>query len=231
MSTTQIDPRYLTPSGSVLSHPSQQPVKSHNLLAQLLGYNCIFILIQQLLTWVWLRGSRQSETEPPVLVCLSTQQSQLLRGRPSFISLRWAQLSSVLLDSKVTPFFIPLLWKSHLTFYFGLIVTASVKPWFPKGNPWASHQAWPGNLLERHIIYGPPPQTYWIKNCCSKPFRWSWCMLSSIIMALWHYNHLTTVNSWETKAFLLGTCSLGLYSLYLFQQNDLSPSVPSENAN
>lgn len=50
---------------------------------------------------------RQSETEPPRLVCVSTQRFQLLRGRPSFISLRWAQLSSVLLDSEVTPFYSP----------------------------------------------------------------------------------------------------------------------------
>lgn len=44
------------------------------------------------------------------LLCLSAYQRQqclLLRGRPSFICLRWAQLSSVLLDLKVTPFYSP----------------------------------------------------------------------------------------------------------------------------
>lgn len=147
-------------------------------------------------------------------VCLSTNNLSAQEGRPSFISLRWAQLSSVLLDSKVTPFYSPAVKIPPDLLLWPYCPTLQVKPWFPKNQIWASPSAWPGNLLERHIIYGP-----YLKPTESKTVAVSLaggdprCMLSSIIMALWHYNHLTTVNSWETKAFLLGTCSLGLYSL------------------
>ena len=49
-------------------------------------------------------------------------------------------------------------------------------------------------------------------------------------MALWHYNHLPQLTLEKQRHFFL-VLVLWVFILYLFQQNDLSPSVPSENAN
>ena len=104
--------------------------------------------------------------------------------------------------------------ENHLTFYFGLIVHASLKPWSPKNQILSITISMAWELVRKAHYLWALPQTYWIKNCCSKPSRWSWCMLRFDNYGLVALQSLTTVNSWETKAFLLGTCSLSfLHSL------------------